>query len=216
MVYRRTARGEDARAEARARILAAARVLFPRHGYAATTMQQIVAKAETSIGNAYFYFQNKERLLSELVAQCSNETWDATEAAARNEPAGPARVGTIIHANVSSMLGHDRDIAELLFRSEPYVGGIEIVREISVARWLPHLTESFPGRTGTEYQLAATAIFGANRTVIERVVSNVLDVPPARLAREMVRWSLRALGASTTEIEAVVKRVARRRPVKRG
>jgi AcrR family transcriptional regulator len=210
MVYRRTARSDEVRARARTRILAAARALFTHDGYEATTMQQIVARAGTSIGNAYFYFPNKERLLAELVEQCTHETWEATEALAESTPPGPTRISTIIYGNLLSMLEENRDLAQLLFLTDHHASGIQIVREISIARWLPHLAISFPGRAAADYGLMATAIFGANRAVVERVLSGAIDAEPTRLARDMVRWSLRALGAGDAEIEGAVRSAARR------
>lgn len=47
-------------ADAREDILRAAARLFVKKGYEATTMQDIVRAANTSIGNVYFYFENKE------------------------------------------------------------------------------------------------------------------------------------------------------------
>jgi AcrR family transcriptional regulator len=210
MVYRRTPRSDEVRARARSRILAAARALFTRDGYEATTMQQIVARAGTSIGNAYFYFPNKERLLAELVEECTHEAWDATEALVASTAPGPARIGTMIYTNLLNMLEADRDLAHLLFLTDRDAGSIEIVREISIARWLPHLSVSYPGRTAADYELAATAIFGANRAVVERSLAGALDAAPARLARDMVRWSLRAFGASDAEIEGAVRSAVRR------
>jgi AcrR family transcriptional regulator len=210
MVYRRTARSDEVRAAARARILGAARTLFTRDGYEATTMQQIVAQAGTSIGNAYFYFPNKERLLSELLELSAHQTWDATEAFAQSTAPGPTRVGAIIYANLVSMLGVDRDLARLLFLTDRRAGGVQIMREVSIARWLPHLAVSYPDQTAAEHELAATAIFGANRGVVERALSGAIDAPPARVARHMARWSLRALGTGDAEIEAVIKSATRR------
>ena len=210
MVYRRTSRSEEVRARARSRILEAARALFTRDGYEATTMQQIVARAGTSIGNAYFYFPNKERLLAELIEQCTHDVWDGTEALAEPTPPGPVRIGTMIYANLLSMLEGDRDLAHLLILTDRHAGGVEVVREISIARWLPHLETSYPDRTDAEHQLTATAIFGANRAVVERVLSGTIGAAPARIARDMVRWSLRALGTDESEIESVVRSAARR------
>jgi AcrR family transcriptional regulator len=210
MVYRRTARSDEVRARARTRILDAARALFARDGYEATTMQQIVARAGTSIGNAYFYFPNKEQLFAELIERCVAETWDETEALAEPTAPGAARVGTIIYANLLGMLVENRDLAYLLFLADRHGTGIRIVREMSIARWLPHLASSFPGRTDADYQLIATAIFGANRTAVERVLTGGLDAAPPRVARDMARWSLRALGADESEVEAAVRSAARR------
>lgn len=211
MVYRRTARSDALRTAARERILDAARTLFARDGYDATTMQHIVDAAGTSIGNAYFYFPNKERLLVEMLDTTTRKIWDDVDAAVQAIPAGPARVGTIIYANVSTMLGAARDLAHLILVSERSVAAIEILREISIARWRPHLTASFPGRSAEELERAATAIFGANRAVVERALSGTAKVEPNRIAREMVRWSLRALGASDREIDLAIRSAARRR-----
>jgi AcrR family transcriptional regulator len=209
MVYRRTARSDAVRATARARIMEAARTLFTRDGYEATTMQQIVARAGTSIGNAYFYFPNKERLLAELVEQRTRETWDASEALGARAAAGPVRIGVIIYANVLSMLGENSDLARLLFLTDRRAASVEIVREISVARWQPHLAAGYPERSEAERALAGTAIFGADRAVVERVLSGLIVAPPARVARDMVRWSLRALGASGAEIASALKSARR-------
>src|SRR3954464_8397526 len=118
MVYRRTVRSDEVRARARTRILAAPRALLTHDGYEATTMQQIVARAGTSIGNAYFYFPNKERLLAELVEQRTRETWDASEELGARATPGPARIGVIIYANVFSMLSENSDLARLLFLTD--------------------------------------------------------------------------------------------------
>ncbi len=210
MVYRRTARSDEARAAARARILDAARVLFARDGYEATTMQQIVVHAGTSIGNAYFYFPNKERLLAELLELSAHQIWDATDAIAQSVAPGPARIGTSIYVNVVNLLEVHLDLARLLFNTDWHVRGITIVREISIARWLPHLAASYPDRTAAECEVAATAIFGANRAAVERVLTGLSDAAPARVARDMVRWSLRALGAAEPEIDAAIRSGARR------
>src|SRR5688572_6335992 len=56
MVYRRTERADRVRDAARQKLLRAAQELFSSHGYEATTIQQIVRRAGTSVGNLYFYF----------------------------------------------------------------------------------------------------------------------------------------------------------------
>ena len=210
MVYRRTPRSDEVRATARARILAAARTLFTRDGYEATTMQQIVDRAGTSIGNAYFYFPTKERLLVELVEACTHEIWDASEAAAASASPGLASIGTLIYANVASMLGDQRDLARLLLLTDRRAASVDLVRHISVARWIPHLSASFPDWDAAECELAGTAIFGANRAVVELALSGSAGESPTGVAREMVRWSLRALGATEPEIDAAIRSAARR------
>ena len=83
MVYRRTARSEKIRAESRARILSAARRLFARKGFDATTVQDIVAGAHTSVGNVYFYFADKAEILRTLLEDGLRATWARTQLVAR-------------------------------------------------------------------------------------------------------------------------------------
>jgi AcrR family transcriptional regulator len=54
------------RAETRERILDAAREMFVRHGYEATTMRAIAAGIEYTPTAIYHHFRNKEALLTEL------------------------------------------------------------------------------------------------------------------------------------------------------
>jgi AcrR family transcriptional regulator len=210
MVYHRSARSDARRDDARGRILDAARVLFTAHGYEATTMQHIVARAGTSIGNAYFYFPNKERLLAQLVELITTRAWEGADLLVQSVAPGPARIGTIMYANLVNMLGVNRDLGRLLFLTDRRTGGIEIVRDISIARWQPHLAASYPELTPAARDLAATAIFGANRAAVERVLSGALNMEPAPLARQMVRWSLRALGSTDAEITSALRIAARR------
>jgi AcrR family transcriptional regulator len=54
------------RAETREKILEAARDMFVRHGYEATTMRAIAARIEYTPTAIYHHFRNKEALLTEL------------------------------------------------------------------------------------------------------------------------------------------------------
>ena len=50
-------------------ILKAAKKLFSEHGYEKTSVRQIVAEADTSMGNLYFHFPNKLNILQTI---CKN------------------------------------------------------------------------------------------------------------------------------------------------
>jgi AcrR family transcriptional regulator len=56
------------RADTRQRILDAAREMFVRHGYEATTMRAIAERIEYTPTAIYHHFKNKEALLAELCA----------------------------------------------------------------------------------------------------------------------------------------------------
>ena len=62
-------RRERERQERRQAILAAARTLFWRHGYAATTVPRIARAAELAPGTLYLYFPGKGALYAELLME---------------------------------------------------------------------------------------------------------------------------------------------------
>src|SRR5688500_20157548 len=114
MVYRTTQRGAAVRAAMRGRLLRAAAKLFASQGYEATTMQDIVKEAHTSIGNAYFYFPNKEALMWALVESSSAAMFEASEARTRHLPDAPERIGAIIALNTATFLTARRDTVRML------------------------------------------------------------------------------------------------------
>ena len=59
-------RGDQARATRR-RIVDAAAGLFIRHGYAATTLEQVAERAGVAVQTVYFHFGNKRALLKQAV-----------------------------------------------------------------------------------------------------------------------------------------------------
>ena len=56
-------RRERQKQERERRILAAARRLFDRKGFAATSMEEVAARAELAVGTLYNYFPSKDQLL---------------------------------------------------------------------------------------------------------------------------------------------------------
>ncbi len=54
-------------------ILSSARKLFLENGYSKTTLKDIVKDANTSIGNCYFYYKNKETILAEIIKKDSEK-----------------------------------------------------------------------------------------------------------------------------------------------
>src|SRR3954470_2809180 len=107
MVYRRTAKSEKTREASREALLAAAARLMRKHGYHGTTMQEVVADAGTSIGNAYFYFRNKDELFGETIRRVIDERWNVTERVMMSAPAGPRRIALIMYANIVGTLSED-------------------------------------------------------------------------------------------------------------
>ncbi len=69
----------------RAEILAAAAELFARRGYHGTSVQQIAAQAEFSVGKLYKHFDGKEAIFSELVQSHCRQLADLMERARLTE-----------------------------------------------------------------------------------------------------------------------------------
>lgn len=205
MVYRRTARSEQVRASAREALLAAATRLMRTHGYEGTTMQDVVAEAGTSIGNAYFYFRNKDELFAETIRRVIDARWNASEKLMAAAPVGPKRIAVVMYSNIVVSLGQDVHVVRAISEAHER---ITYLREAALSRWRPILVECCPGLT--EDELVATALWGANRTHGERLLDGSLARPIAEIASFAVRWNLRALRFSDDEVEGAL-RYARRK-----
>ena len=203
MVYRRTARSEKIREVSRARLLAAARKLFAREGYEATTMQQIVREADTSIGNAYFYFSNKEELLKTLIDEAMRAAWVRTEPIIASVEPGAPRIAVAVYANVMTLLTTERDIAAAAVNGAPAV--VRHMVEISWERLVGLFKENFPDRKEKELLMAAAAVGGANRAAVEFTLEGIIKVPPKELGDYFVRWHLRALELPQRQIDRIAK-----------
>ena len=210
MVYRQNARSEAVRAESRERILQAAMKLFVERGYDATTMQDIVAEAGTSIGNAYFYFGSKERLVSEMIEAAAHAALDESERAASAIPPGPARIGAMIAARVGSFMGPSQGLGKLLLATDQRLGTVQIVEDITIGRWIEQVAVSFPERRADDLPAIAAAIWGVNRVIIQRVLQGKLQMDQAAVVRFAVRWSLRALDVPEPEIQSIIRSSLRR------
>jgi len=207
MVYRQTARSEKVRTTSRARILRAARKLFSERAYNETTMQDIVREAKTSIGNAYFYFANKEDLLASLLEAAARATWArADEVIASVEP-GAARIAVAVYANIMNLLTTDKDLARIALTGEP--GVVRHIVELHRARLLALFLANFPDRSKKDLLITTAAILGANRMALELFVTGELDIPARELADSLLRWHLRALNLPEQEIARVLRVAAR-------
>jgi len=103
------------KAQSRARILRSARHLFNRRGFAAVTIDQIMADAGLTRGGFYKHFKTKEQLYAEAIADFNcegsetwqREAWQRThfDASAR----GPRLAKIIVNAYLSQNHFDDQD-----------------------------------------------------------------------------------------------------------
>lgn len=203
MAYHTTQRRERVKAARRTRILQAARKLFAARGYEATTIQDVVAEAGTSIGNLYFYFENKEALMRALLETAFVEMFDASEQRAAHLEDGAERVGTIIAVNATSFLTARSRLLDIL-TADSRLGVVQRLGDISFERWSRILRRAFPDRGEDELSLLAAAIWGVNRSVVERVARGAFTSTTREAVTFMVRWTLRALGTQPSRIDRIV------------
>ena len=91
------------KAERRAQILAAARVLFVRRGYHQTTIDDIVAEAGVARGTFYLYFEDKRAVFADLIERFSAKI---TMAIIRIVTDDPARgVDEQVRENIRAIIG---------------------------------------------------------------------------------------------------------------
>jgi len=205
-MYRQTTRSAKLRAASRAKLLAAARRLFSRRGYAGTTMRDVALSAKSSIGNLYFYFENKDALLRALLEETRRPVWDWADRAAAAAPRGAARMAIITYANIMRLLTTDRDLMRLIAMESTPSSLSRWAMEVHLERLRSNLLENFPELPEVGRELGLAMWSGAIRRLLERVVMGEVAAKPEVAAAFALRWNLRGLGVKQREIEAAVER----------
>lgn len=155
----------------RRQILDAARRCFIRNGFHATSMQDLLAEAELSVGAVYRYFKGKDDIIAAIAAEALAEVATAFEAYDPDEPP------------------HLDDIVDLVLKVEkpPLAGSPESAR-LLVQIWAEALRSP---------ALAAqlTGVMAATRSVIGRLVTRhqergllPADVPAEQVADVLIAF----------------------------
>jgi AcrR family transcriptional regulator len=198
-----TERGEKRREERRGQIVAAAQRLFAVQGYEATSMQQVVAEAGTSIGSCYFYFRNKEDLLRAVIEEVNAAIGNEIDAAIAQVPIGPARLAAAIDAGVRS-LSRRAAVMRLVLAESANPALRETVSSIYVAR-VQRFFETAPELLrGLDRDLVAYAWEGALFNVLRTAVASGEKAEAEVLSTFLIRWNMRALGLSEDVIEQAI------------
>ena len=203
MPYRRTARSDAVRSASRAKLMKAALDLLSRRGYEATTMQDVVAAAGTSIGNAYFYFGSKDQLIREAIEATIAEVLAESERVASAFPPGPRRLAVLLALNLSSITRDRERVASALAATDQQLQTLALAEDPAIdalvrhlEAWLPHRSAEIPG--------IASMIHGGNRIYMLRRLRGKLDTTPEEAIRFMIGWSLRALEVPAAEIDDAI------------
>jgi len=195
--YRETAYTVRRRAAMQARLVTAARVRFAAQGFAATTMQQVVADAGTSVGNLYFYFANKDALLRAVVEEIAMEIGVAIDASVAQVPPGAARLAVAVVEGGRVTLEREQEMARyLLDATQPALRGVFLANFTKYLR--EFVAERMPD---ANLALIEAAWQGAIFRVGEVVVGGEVVAEAVALGRFLARWNLQALGLPRKEVD---------------
>jgi AcrR family transcriptional regulator len=203
MPYRVTERGEKRREERRAALVATARRLFVAQGYEATSMQQVVKEAGTSIGNCYFYFRNKEDVLRAVIEEVNSEIGREIDTAIAQAPIGPVRLAAAIDAGVRALLSRSA-VMRLVLAEVANPALRETVSSIYIDRVQRFFTAAPELLHGLDRDLVAQAWEGALFNVMRAAVTSAENAEAEVLSAFLIRWNMRALGLSEETIEQAI------------
>ncbi len=107
----KSGRRELQKLERERRIIAAARRLFDRKGYAATAMEEIAARAGLAVGTLYNYFPSKDELLLTILRRETDALIEAGERVLQNPPSSFSKaVLAIANLFVDSITSDERGL----------------------------------------------------------------------------------------------------------
>lgn len=200
MPYRVTEQGQQRRQAMRKSLVDAARELFVRQGYDATTMQEVVQKAGTSIGNCYFYFVNKEALMYAVVEDFTKQIALEIDAAASCVPAGPAQMAVALGRGVEVALEQGDLVRVLLTEThQPELGSLVLGHFTS--RMPEFLKRGSLAHSPLEIPQIAMAYVGSVFNLLGAVITGDLEMEARDLSRFLVRWNFQALVMSPKAVE---------------
>jgi AcrR family transcriptional regulator len=186
----------------RAGLMAAACKLFSEQGYEATTLQQIVKAAHTSIGNCYFYFPNKEAILLAIAEELRQEIARKIDCAIAPLLLGPGLLAVAVYVGALEVLER-AEVARFALSDAAHPALRPLTMELFAARVerafqaMPALFSDWGDATP---QLAAVAWHGTTSHVLEGVITGRISEEPTRVARFLARWNLQALGLAAEAI----------------
>ena len=123
----RPRRGRAGQHDTRQRFVTAAADLFWERGYAATSMADIIAEAESSAGNLYNYFDGKEALLTDAIGELEDRIVREAIRPARDSRADPVdRVLGIIEVFRNDLLSSTYERGSPLGRLAAELGGARV------------------------------------------------------------------------------------------
>jgi AcrR family transcriptional regulator len=183
------------REETRGALLAAARRLFGRKGYAETGTEEVVAAAKVTRGALYYHFEDKAALFSAVVDSVAADILAAIEKAAGAEQRKIDGLIAGCRAYLDACLAPA--VRRIWVLDAPSVLGPQRLREIDERHALASLRE------GVGEVLAETKATGLSVDALTALLSGALDEAVLWLVRNDDDASRRTLDAT---LEALIRR----------
>jgi len=200
----------------RTKIIDTAVDLFAEKGYESCSIKDIVERAETSVGNCYFYFKDKEDLLKESTRRLCRRIDIRINRLVKRFSQAPARMAAALWMGSLLMVRH-KNLARMLFIEAPKTRA-----RAEVMRFLRRRVELGFSGSDSGFNLGAFAegLFkdqefitvawtGAVWGAFESVAREELVLAGDELGRRLVYWNLGALGFNRGEIEKIIHKVKR-------
>lgn len=199
-------KSEKRREERRRTILTAAMDLFTHLGYEKTTMQQVVKKAGTSIGNCYFYFPNKEALLHALVEELIHNVWAEVEELIDEGATNVMELALATNTLLRKLL-HTK-MYLLFFKGSTKARLAVMGYYRNVLRKFFELNPSLI--EGLNPDFAAIAWEGCTLILFDHIPNQQLETMEEKVIPFLIRWNLRAINCESKEIELAMDRLGYR------
>jgi len=193
------ARATDRGTSTRGALLAAAREVFTRVGYAQAGVSDIVTLAGASVGSLYHHFSGKADLYLTLYEELSTEFTERTRTAARQlRSTGVTDPTQLFLAGARAYLDvciEQRQLSGLFARGDG-PPGFEVLWRQRLADWVRKNTEFF-ARSGEPLDEAAAIVMTGAMMLAVAEVSLAADSPTARQLADAVIAVLGRLQLST-------------------
>ncbi len=202
MAYRTTEKTLERKQARRRTILAAATRLFGMLGYNATTVPMIVAEAQTSTGNFYFYFSNKEDVFAVALLDLGERISAAINAAVEAADPDPRLQMKAAVEGLVLFLARNTDEARVLIVvSSGLSPRVEAVRRSVISSHTRGVERALrvvapemdPFQAGITARCWTGAVYEAVYSWLEMDAG---QRPPAKeMAAAITRFNLRGIGA---------------------
>jgi len=186
-------------------IIKAALRLFSQFGYEKTSVRQIVAEADTSMGNLYFHFPNKQSILEYL---CSEFVEGLRKQIKKIHDLGfSPGVGFALDFRIGFLATLEDDTFSKIFslaRNTP------TIHNHSLENKRIRLRTFFGDQISKdELELIAVAIQGIADAIFKQKRINKLKTSSDKLSNTIIDYCLRLLGYSAGRIEEIINEVDR-------